>query len=105
MYIDKGFPIIIGEAGIITKYNKNTTLLREFLYVFFSLIYDSDGIMACLWDNPEKNGEIQNYYNRENNKWSDGIIQNTILKISKGKQLKFSDFYAFTNIESTDNEE
>ena len=105
LYIDKGFPIIIGEAGIITKYNKNTTLLREFLYVFFSLIYDSDGIMACLWDNPEKNGEIQNYYNRENNKWSDGIIQNTILKISKGKHLKFSDFYAFTNIESTDNEE
>ena len=105
LYMDKGIPIIIGEAGIITKYNKNITLMREFIYVFFSLIYHSDGIMACLWDNIESNGEIPNYYNKENNKWSDEIIQNNILKISKGKHMKFSDFYAFTNIESTDNEE
>ena len=89
LYIDKGIPTIIGEAGIITTYSKNITLLREFLYVLFSL----------------KNGEIPNYYNRENNKWSDEIIQNNILKISKGKQLKLSDFYVLTNIESANDEE
>ena len=105
LYIDKGIPIIIGEAGIITKYNNDLALAREFLYVFFSLLYNSDGIMACLWDRAEKDEEIPNYYYRENNKWSDEIIQNNILKISKGKQLKLSDFYILTNIESADREE
>ena len=105
LYTDKGIPVIIGEAGIITKYNNNITLSREFIYAFFSLIYDFDGIMACLWDSPEKNGEIPNYYNRENNKWRDEIIQNSILKISKGKHMKFSDFYVLSNFESVNDEE
>jgi len=48
-FIDKGIPIIIGEAGIITNYN-NITSFMEFIYALFSLSYEYFGIMPCLWD-------------------------------------------------------
>ena len=53
-FMDKGIPVIIGEAGILTN-NSNANLFSEFLYVLFSTTYEYDGIMACLWDNPESN--------------------------------------------------
>ena len=54
MFMDEGIPVIIGEAGILTK-NSNTNSFTQFLYVLFSISYEYYGIMACLWDNPESN--------------------------------------------------
>ena len=56
--MDKGFPVIIGEAGILIK-NSNANLFSQFLYVLFSMFSEYDGIMACLCDNPESNEGIK----------------------------------------------
>ena len=64
MFMDEGIPVIIGEAGILTK-NSNTNSFTQFLYVLFSMSYEYYGIMACLWDNPESNEGNKFYYNRE----------------------------------------
>ena len=54
MFMDKEIPVIIGEAGILSN-KGNPNLFSEFLYILFSMSYEYDGIMACLWDNPESN--------------------------------------------------
>ena len=69
VFTDKGIPIIIGETGIITSHN-NISYFREFIYAFFSLFSDFDGIMACLWDST-KYSENMYYYNREIGKWNE----------------------------------
>ena len=79
--MDKGFPVIIGEAGILTK-NKNVNLFSQFLYVLFSMPSEYDSIMACLWDNPESNEGNKFYYYRETNKWTNEKIKKSISKIS-----------------------
>ena len=76
IFIDKGIPVIFGEAGILSKYNNNNiSSNREFLYTLFSLTKEINGIMACLWDNSEKILENNNYYNRETDTWNDEIIK------------------------------
>ena len=60
-YIDNGIPIIIDEVGILNYYNKNITSFREFIYVFFTLSSEYEGIVMCLWDNPIDNEENLNY--------------------------------------------
>jgi len=99
MFMDKGIPIIIGEAGILTT-NGNTDLMMQFLYVLFSKSNEYDGIMACLWDNPESNEENKIYYNKETNKWTNEKIKKTIQKISRGNFIKTLDYYIYTNIET-----
>ena len=42
-----------------------------------------------------------NYYDRENYKWYDPIIQNIIYKISRNKHINSSDFYYMTNLDTT----
>ena len=98
MFMDKGIPVIIGEAGILTK-NSNANLFSQFLYVLFSMSYEHDGIMACLWDNPETNEENKFYYNREKNKWTNEKIKKSIPKISRRNFIKTQDYYINTNIE------
>ena len=101
IFIDKGLPVILGEVGILSKYNNNVNSKREFLYTLFSLTKEFNGIMACLWDNSEKISENNNYYNRETDTWNDLIIKKVINKISKDKGVKSSDYYISTNLEIT----
>ena len=96
--MDKGIPIIIGEAGILTK-NGNANLFSQFLYTLFSMSYEYDGIMACLWDNSESNEENKIYYNRETNKWTNEKIKKSIQKISRGNNIRILEYYINTNIE------
>ena len=98
MLMDKGIPVIIGEAGILTK-NSNANLFSEFLYALFSMSYEYDGIMACLWDNPENNERNKFYYNKETNKWTNEKIKKSIAKISRGNFIKTLDYFIDTNIE------
>ena len=98
MFMDKGIPVIIGEAGIVSS-NSNPNLFSEFLYVLFSMSYEYDGIMACLWDNPENNEGDKIYYNRETNKWTNEKIKRSIQKISRGNFIKTLDYYIYTNVE------
>ena len=98
MFMDKGIPVIIGEAGIITK-NSNANLFSQLLYTLFSMTYEYDGIMACLWDNPESNEENKFYYNRETNIWTNEKIKKSIQKISRGNFIRTLDYYISTNIE------
>jgi len=103
-FINKGIPVIFGEVGILPIYNNNINSNREFLYTLFSLTKEINGIMACLWDNPEKISKNNNYYNRETDKWNDEIIKKIINKISKDKGEKSSNYYILINLEvfSTD---
>ena len=103
-FINKGIPVIFGEVGILPIYNNNINSNREFLYTLFSLTKEINGIMACLWDNPEKISENNNYYNRETDIWNDEIIKKIINKISKDKGEKSSNYYILINLEvfSTD---
>jgi len=98
LFIDNGIPIIIGEAGILTK-NVSANLFTQFLYTLFSMSYEYDGIMACLWDNPESNEGNRFYYNRETNKWINEKIKKSIQRISKGNYIRILDYYINTNIE------
>ena len=96
--MDKGIPVIIGEAAIISN-KGSANLLSEFLYVLFSISYEYDGIMACLWDNQKSNEGDKFYYNRETNKWTNEKIKKNIQKISRGNYIKILDYYISTNIE------
>ena len=87
IFMDRGFPVIIGEAGILTK-NSNANLFIQFLYVLFSMSSEYDGIMAYLWDNPENNEENKFYYNRETNKWTNEKIKKVYKKFQEEILLK-----------------
>ena len=100
IFIDKEIPVVLGEVGILSKYNNNINSKREFLYTLFSLTKEFNGIMSCLWDNSEKISE-NNYYNRETDTWNDDIIKKFINKISKDKGVKSSNYYITTNLEVT----
>ena len=98
MFNNKGIPVIIGEAGILIN-KGNPNILSEFLYVLFSMSYEYDGIMACLWDNQENNEGDRIYYNRETNKWTNEKIKKSIQKISRGNFIRTLDYYINTNVE------
>ena len=40
------------------------------------------------------------YYNREKGKWNDEVIKNSILKVSKGKNIKSLEYYIKTKVEN-----
>ena len=100
LYLNKGIPVIIGEAGIMSNYTNQYIYFREFIYGYFSMSHDFEGIVPCLWDTPLENGEFLNYYNREDDHWNDEVIKNMLLKIMKGKNVKFRDHYYSTNEQS-----
>ena len=99
-FVSKGIPIIIGEVGVLTEEKKDLSSIREYLYSFFSISFENDGIMSCLWDTSNKNYGNMNYYNRLSNEWYDEKIKNIIYDISRGKFIKSSDFYIMTNLET-----
>ena len=99
-YVSKGIPVVIGEVGVITEENKKLLSIREYLYSVFSLSVEYEGIMACLWDTSNKDFGDMNYYNRLTDEWYDDKIKNIFMKISKGKHVKSSDFYIYSNSES-----
>jgi endoglucanase len=98
-YVSKGIPVVIGEVGVMTEASKEILSIREYLYSIFSLSIEYEGIMACLWDTSNKNYGDMNYYNRLTDEWYDDKIKNILIKISKGKFVKSSDYYIYSNLE------
>jgi len=102
-FTDKGIPVIIGEVGILNDYIKKNNSIEQFLYNMFSLSYEYEGILPCLWDIPMISSNNKNFYfNKENNKWSNDKFQNIFNIISKGKFIKLNDYYYQTNLETED---
>jgi len=99
-YVSKGIPVVIGEVGVITEAKKKLSSMREYLYSVFSLSFEYEGIMACLWDTSNKDYGDMNYYIRLTDEWYDDKIKNIFMKISKGQYVKSSDFYIYSNSES-----
>ena len=98
--IDKGYPIVIGEIGIYNKYIEKSSI-RQFLYTIFSISSEIKGILPCLWDISEKiEGDMNYYYNKETNDWSDEKIRVNFLTISKGNFIKTSKYYYKNNKET-----
>jgi len=97
IFVDKGYPIIISEVGVLTEDIKEINSIREYLYSVFSISREFSGIMACLWDTSNKKYGIMNYYDRVNDKWYDEVIRDNFKKISQGKYLKFTDFSFYSN--------
>jgi len=103
-FTDKGFPIIIGEVGILNDYIKENNSIEQFLYVLFSMSYEYEGILPCLWDIPINSSIYKNfYYNKESSKWSNDKFQKIFNKISHGKFIKSFDYYSQTNLETEEN--
>jgi len=102
-FVDKGFPVIIGEVGILNDYIKKNNSIEQLLYTLFSMSYEYDGILPCLWDIPMVSSNNKNFYfNKENNEWSNDKHQKIFNAISKGKFIKTFDYYYQTNLESED---
>ena len=99
-YIDNEIPVIIGQVGIITEKDYNINSLREFLYVIFSISSEIEGLMSCLWDISEKIENSVYYYNKEEKIWTDELIRDNIIKISKGDYVHPLKYYYDTNIET-----
>ena len=95
-YVDKNIPVILGEVGVVTEYNRELLSIHKYLYSIFSLSSDYNGIMVCLWDTSNKNIGDMNYFNRETYEWYDKTIQDFIYKISRKKHVYSSDFYHMT---------
>ena len=100
-FTDKNIPVIIGEVGVVTEYNRELSSIREYLYAVLSFSFDYDGIMACLWDTSNKIMGDMNYYDRVNYEWYDKTIQNFIYNISRKKYIHLSDYYHITNFDTT----
>ena len=100
LLIDKGFPVVIGEIGIYNK-QADKSSVRQFLYTIFSISLEFRGILPCLWNISEKiEGDMNYYYNKETNEWTDKIIGENFFKISKGNNIKTTNYYYRTNIET-----
>jgi hypothetical protein len=103
MFVDKGYPVIISETGVLTEDKKDINSIREYLYSVFSMAKSFDGIMACLLDNSDKKYGVMNYYDRVNYKWYDEIIRDNFIKIAKGNFIKFTDFSYRSNKDTVTN--
>ena len=64
-------------------------------------------MMSCLWDSSNTKFGEYNFYDRKNDKWYDEKIKDNFLKISKGKFIKPTNYYVYSNKEtiSTPNSE
>jgi len=92
MFVDKGYPVIISETGVVTEDKEDINSIREFLYSVFSIARSFGGMMAILLDTSDKKYGQFNYYDRVNDKWYDEVIRDNFKKISQGNFLKFKDF-------------
>ena len=105
-FTDKGFPIIIGEVGILNDNIKKNNSLEQFLYTLFSMSYEYEGILPCLWDIPiiSMTNSIYNnfYFNKESKKWSNDKYRKILNKVSKGKSIKSFNYYYQTNLQTED---
>ena len=103
-FIDKGFPIIIGEVGILNDNIKKNNSIEQFLYTIFSLSNEYEGILPCLWDMPiasMTNSNYKNFYlNKNNYQWSNNKYGIIFSKISKGKYPKIYDYFYLSNLET-----
>ena len=100
IFINKGIPVIIGEASILVKSKNNNNSIRQFLYSLFSISLEIGGILPCLWDIPEKISDNMYYYDKDTDKWNDEKIRDILLNISRGKTIKSSEYYSMTNLEN-----
>ena len=79
---------------------KKINSLEQFLYTLFSLSFEYEGILPCLWDIPLTSSNNKNFYfNKESKEWSDDKYGKMFNKISKGKFIKSFDYYYQTNLE------
>jgi endoglucanase len=103
LFVDKGYPVIINEVGVLTEDKKDIKSIREYLYSVFSITRSFDGIMSCLFDTSNRKYGIMNYYDRINDKWYDEVIRNNFKKINQGDFLKFTDFSYYSNKDTINN--
>ena len=96
-FLDKGIPVIISEVVVITEEEKKIESIREFLYVVFSISFNYNGILACLWDTSNKTFGNMNYYNRESNEWYDEKVRDNFKQISRGKYINHLEYFSKTN--------
>ena len=98
MFIDKNIPVVITETGVLTEKKKEKQSIRDYLYFIFALSADTDGIMACLFDN-SNSGEMR-YYDREQDRWYDEAIEQNFKEIAQEKYKKPKDFFVLSNRET-----
>ena len=102
-FVDKGFPVIIGEIGILNDYIKQNNSIQQFLYALFSMSLEYEGILPCLWDIPLTSANYNQFYlDKESKEWSDDIYGRIFNKISKGNFIKSFNYYYQTNLETHD---
>ncbi|MBQ0039154.1 MAG: glycoside hydrolase family 5 protein [Treponema sp.] len=87
-FINKGYPVIIGEYGATNKNNKKERLIWFDYYIKESA---KRGIVSVLWDNGIENNEENpaesfGFFNRKTNQWYDNDIKDTIIKASNIQQ-------------------
>ena len=106
-YTNKGIPIIIVEVMVLTKQKKKPDSIRKYLFAEFTMSSSYNGMMSCLWDSSNTKFGEYNFYDRKNDKWYDEKIKDNFLKISKGKFIKPTNYYVYSNKEtiSTPNSE
>jgi endoglucanase len=95
-YIDKGIPVIITEVGVVTEELKDIDSIIYYLNALFSFSSEYKGFMACLMDTSNRNVGNMNYINRDTNQWYNEKIRNSIKKISKGKNVKITDYFIYS---------
>ena len=103
IFVDKGYPVILSQVGVLTEDIKEINSIREYLYSVFSMSKTFSGIMSCLWDTSNKKFGIMNYYDRVNDKWYDEVIRDNFKKISQGDFIKFTDFSFYSNKDTATN--
>ena len=95
-FVDKGIPVIITEVGVVTEELKDINSIINYLNSLFSLSSEYKGFMACLMDTSNRNVGNMNYINRDTNQWYNEKIRNNIKKISKGKNVKITDYFIYS---------
>ena len=95
-YADKGIPVIITEVGVLTEELKDINSIKYYLNALFSLSSEYNGFMTCLWDTSNKNSGNMNYIDRNTNQWYDEKLQTNFKKISKGKNVKITDYFIYS---------
>ena len=99
-FVNNKIPVVLTECTVLTEQKKEISSIREYLYNVFSLSLDYNAIIPCLWDTSKKTAGVNNFYDRENNKWYDENIKNNFLKISKRKNIKPINYYYISNIQT-----
>ena len=102
-FLEKQIPVVLNEVGVLTEDKKEPKSIREYLYTIFSMTSDYNNIISCLWDASKKGAGDMNYYDKENDKWYDEKIGDFLKKISKGKYVKPTNYYIYTNQETVYN--